>query len=159
MDWAAARRRRWDARLAKQFFGVSMVLLAVALSVFTYYNRVLKYDAWNQADQVYTAIADWVNQQDPAATVMINNPPAYRYHGGGLSVVVPNEELAVTLQAARRYHVDYLILDPNHPAPLADLYNHPQSYPGLTLVKTFGDVYVFKIVQVAGSKSQDAGDR
>ncbi len=147
VEWAAARRRRWDARLAKQFFGVSMVLLAVALSSFTYYNRVLKNDAWNQADQLYPAIAGWVNQQDPTATVMINNPPAYRYHGGGLSVVIPNEKLTVTLQAARQYRVDYLILDANHPAPLADLYNHPENHPGLSLVKTFGNVYVFEIVE------------
>ena len=126
---------------------ISLVLLAVALSVFTYYNRVLKNDAWNQADQLYPAIAAWVNQQDPTATVMINNPPAYRYHGGGLSVVIPNEKLAVTLQAARQYGVEYLILDANHPAPLADLYNQPEDHPGLTLVKTFGNVYVFEIVE------------
>ena len=83
---------------------------------------------------------------------MINNPPAYRYHGGGLSVVVPNENLAVTLQAARRYQVDYLILGANHPAPMAEVYRQPDAQPGLALVKTFAagtgnEVYVFKIVE------------
>ena len=80
-------------------------MMAVLLSGFIYYNRVLKNDAWNRADRVYAAVAAWVATENPAATVMINNPPAYRYHGGGLSVVVPNENLETTLHAARQFRV------------------------------------------------------
>jgi hypothetical protein len=147
VDWIAARRRHWDARTAKRVFGVGLVALAILLSGFIYYNRVLKNDAWNRSDLVYTTVAAWIAANDPAVTVMINNPPAYRYHGGGLSVVVPNENLETTLQAARQFRADYLILDANHPAPLAELYRQPSDQPGLSLVKTFGDVYIFEIVQ------------
>ena len=122
------------------------------MSGFIYYGRVLKNNAWNSADSLYAAAAQWVAGEAPAATVMINNPPAYRYHGGGLSVAVPNESLAVTLQVARRYGADYLVLDPNHPAPLAEVYAQPRGRSELLLVKTFaedtgGEVYVFKIVR------------
>lgn len=152
VDWIAARRRRWDASLAKQFFGLGLVVMAVALSGFVYYGRVLKNDAWNKADTLYPTIAAWVAQQKPSATVMIGNPPAYRYHGGGLSVIVPDENIETTLQAAHRYHVDYLILDQNHPVPLAEIYTQTITYPGLALVQTFTDgsgnkVYIFKVVQ------------
>ena len=147
VEWAAARRRHWDAKLARQFFGVSLVVMAIALSGFIYYNRVIKNDAWNSADRAYATIAEWMAQEEPAATVMINNPPAYRYHGGGLSVVVPNENLETVLQVARRYQVDFLILDPNHPLPLAGVYDQPASHPQLSLEKTFGNVYVFRIIQ------------
>jgi 4-amino-4-deoxy-L-arabinose transferase-like glycosyltransferase len=145
--WAAARRRHWDAKLARQFFGVSLVVMAVLLSGFIYFNRVIKNDAWNSADKAYATVAAWMAQEEPAATVMINNPPAYRYHGGGLSVVVPNEDVEAILQVARRYQVDFLILDPNHPLPLAGVYDQPASHPQLSLVKTFGNVYVFEIIQ------------
>lgn len=150
VDWAAARRRRWDASLAKQVFGLGLVIMAVALSGFIYYGRVLKNDAWNKADTLYPAIAAWVAQQNPSATVMIGNPPAYRYHGGGLSVIVPDENIETTLQAARHYRVDYLILDKNYPAPLAKIYTETVTHPGLALVQTFTDesgkpVYIFKL--------------
>jgi hypothetical protein len=106
----------------------------------------------NNADALYPAIAAWVTRQNPAATVMIGNPPAYRYHGGGLSVIVPNENIETTLQAARRYHVDYLILDHNRPAPLAEIYTQTATRPGLSLVQTFTDaagnpVYIFKVIR------------
>lgn len=150
VDWIAARRHRWDAATAKRFFGLGLVGLAILLSCFIYYGRVLKDNGWNRADALYPAIAAWVTQQNPAAIVMIGNPPAYRYHGGGLSVVVPNENIDIVLQAARQFEVEYLVLDYNHPAPLNPVYQQPQNQPNLTLVQTFTDdsnnpIYIFEI--------------
>jgi len=152
VDWVARHRRRWNAPLAKQFFGVGLVIIAVALSSFVYYGRVLKNNAWNNADTLYPAIAAWVIKENPSATVMIGNPPAYRYHGGGLSIIVPNENIETTLQAARHYHADYLILDQNHPAPLTEVYTQTVTHPDLSLEQTFIDdagnpIYIFKIIR------------
>ncbi|MBI1880470.1 MAG: hypothetical protein HYR94_20015 [Chloroflexi bacterium] len=152
VDWVAARRRRWDAPLAKRFFGLGLVVMAVALSGFIYYSRVLKNNAWNNADTLYPTIAAWVAQQNPSATVMIGNPPAYRYHGGGLSVIVPNENIEITLKAAQLYHADYLILDHNHPAPLTEVYTTTFTHPNLSLVQTFTEdsgnpVYIFRVTR------------
>ncbi len=150
IDWAAARRRRWRASQARQVFGLGLVIMAMVLSGFIYYGRVLKNDGWNRADALYPTLAGWVQQQNPAALVMIGNPPAYRYHGGGLSVVVPNEDVETTLQAARRYGVNYLILDQNHPAPLTELYDQTLTHPALSLAQTFVDengqpVYIWRL--------------
>jgi hypothetical protein len=153
--WAAARRRRWKADMARQVFGAGLVILAIGLSCFIYYQRVLRHNTWNTADSFYPAIAAWVAEQNPEATVMIGNPPAYRYHGGGLSVVIPNEDVETTLQVAARYGVDYLVLDRNHPLPLADLYRRPEAQPTLSLIQTFGQgdkIYLFKIEQAANDK-------
>jgi hypothetical protein len=152
VDWVARHRRRWDAPLAKQFFGVGLVIMAVTLSSFVYYGRVLKNNAWNNADTLYPAIAAWVAKENQSATVMIGNPPAYRYHGGGLSIIVPNENIETTLQAARHYEADYLILDQNHPAPLTEVYTQTVTHPSLSLVQTFTDdaghdIYIFKIIR------------
>jgi hypothetical protein len=149
VDWVAARRRHWHAPLAKRFFGVGLVVIAIALSSSVYYGRVLRNNAWNNADALYPTIAAWIAQQNPSATVMIGNPPAYRYHGGGLSIIVPNENIETTLQVAGRYHADYLILDHNHPAPLAEVYTATFTHPNLSLIQTFADdngnpVYIFR---------------
>lgn len=151
IDWVAARRRTWRAKSAKQVFGTGLVIMAAGLSSFVYYPRVLKNNAWNNVDDLYPPIAAWIKANDSNATVMINNPPAYRYHGGGLSVVIPNEDIELTLAAARRYQVNYLVLEANHPEPLNALYRQTMTHPELLLVKTFGqnndnEIYVYEIL-------------
>ena len=148
VEWMADRRPRWRPKAAKRVFGIGLVVMAAALSGFLYYQRVLKDNAWNSADSVYPAIVAWVAEQNPAAIVMIGNPPAYRYHGGGLSVVVPNNDLETVLQVMTKYGVDYLILDKNHPLPLDEIYNNPASQAELPLLQTFKpgtgqEIYVF----------------
>ena len=145
VDWVAARRRGWQAPLAKQVFAVGLVIFAMALTGAIYYQRVLRNNIWNRADLTYPEVAAWVAQKKPEAMVMIGNPPAYRYHGGGLSVVVPNEPIDITLEAAARYGVDYLVLDPNRPLPLAEIYEQSLIHPQVTLVQTFGGIYIFEV--------------
>ncbi len=149
VEWAAARRRQWNIPLAKITFGAGVIVLAMALSGYVYYRSVLKNNAWNNADRDYPTIAAWVNAQNPNAMVMIGNPPAYRYHGGGLSVVVPNENLTTTLRVIQRYQVDYLILDSNRPTPLAEVYSQTVTCSALSLVQTFGQtgqkIYLFAV--------------
>jgi hypothetical protein len=152
VNWMARRRRGWRAKSARRVFGVALVVIAAALSLFLYNQRVLRNNTWNRADAGYPALVEWVQAQDPAAVVMIGNPPAWRYHGGGLSVITPNADPATTLTAARRYGVRYLILEPNHPPPLTGLYQQPDSVPGLRLVERFGNTLVFEVSQEVGSR-------
>ncbi len=149
--WAASRRRHWRAATASRVFGAGLVVLAVSLSLFIYNGRVLRNNAWNTADRGYADLARWVAARKPDAVVMVNNPPAYRYHGGGLSVVTPNEDVDTTLRAADRYGVDYLVLEPNHPAPLHPLYTRSADHPRLRLVKQFGGTLVFEILPPGGA--------
>ena len=149
VDWIADRRPRWRPKTAKRVFGVGLVVMAATLSTFIYYQRVLKGNAWNRADSTYPAIAAWVAEQNPSAMVMIGNPPAYRYHGGGLSVVVPNNDIETVLQVMAEYGVDYLILDKNHPVPLDEIYDKPEVQADLQLLQTFRpgteqEIYVFE---------------
>ncbi|MDM8528841.1 hypothetical protein QUF58_11630 [Anaerolineales bacterium HSG24] len=152
IDWISARRRGWHAQSAKYLFGGAMVLFAIALSGFVYYQRVLSGGGWNSADAHYPEIAAWIETQANHETtiIMINNPPAYQYHGGGLSIIIPNEDVTTTMQIIERYQVDYLVLDKNHPAPLANLYQPETSHPALHLVKTFAknsdnEIYLFEV--------------
>jgi hypothetical protein len=146
LAWVALRRRHWGRPFAKRFFGVGLLLMAIILSGFIYYNRVLKNDIWNRADAAYPALVAWIGQENPEATVMINNPPAYRYHGGGLSVVVPNEDIDTTLRVADRYQVDYLILEPNHPAALSTIYDQTTRHPRVVWIKSLGSIHIFEII-------------
>ncbi len=152
IEWGAARRHHWNVRVAKRTFAGGVVALAIFMSGFIYYGRVLRNNVWNNADNLYPSIAAWIKAQDADAVVMINNPPAYRYHGGGLSVAIPAENVDTTLQVARRYQVDYLVLESNHPAALTDLYEREATHPNLSLIKTFAEgsdheVYIYEILR------------
>jgi hypothetical protein len=51
---------------------------------------------------------------------MVGDPPGYWHHGGGQSIVVPNESVETVLTVSDRYGARYLVLDHNLPTPLTE---------------------------------------
>jgi hypothetical protein len=108
---------------------------------------VPKLSTWRDADHVYLEIGAWLAQRDAGeATVMVGNPPAFWYHTGHPSVVVPNAGVETLLALADRYGADYVTLDPNRPEPLAELYGDMETV-GLAPVATFdgGRVQLYRL--------------
>ncbi|MFB0547160.1 MAG: hypothetical protein ACETWB_09635, partial [Anaerolineae bacterium] len=139
-----ARFRPWHVPTAQKFFTTGFVLLALFLSAFIYHGRILGGQpfnpTWNQRDLVYGEIAAWLEEHaPPQAAVMVGNPPSFYYHSGRPCVVVPNEGLEAVLQIARRYEVDYLVLDENRPHPLAEIYSDQVEVSQLELQLTLTD--------------------
>ncbi len=147
VEWAAARRRGWDARLAAQIFGVGLVGMAILVSGFLYYRGMVARTRQPEAVAPYSALAEWLTGRGEAnVVVMVGDPPGYWYYGGGLSIVVPNEPVETTLAAADRYGARYLVLDANRPMPLAALYEGTATHPRLSLVESLpGDLRVYRI--------------
>jgi hypothetical protein len=159
VQWAARRRPLWNPQTAKRFFSVGVVLLAAGMSGFIYYGKVVGSGgtwtdpAWNHTDAAMIEVGGWLQAQEVGETVvMVGNPPAFHYHTGLQAIVIPNERVERTLQAARRYGAGYLVLDQNRPEPLAALYDGSETHPELPVVwdATMGgphDVVVFRIVE------------
>lgn len=146
IDWLAARRRGWNAALAKQVFGVGLISLAAIVSSFAYFQKI---QTWNNSHPTYPLIVEWLGLQGGQAMVMVSNPPMYRQYDGGLSLVIPNEDIETTFQVMQTYQATYLILEADHPAPLNRLYEQPDHTPYFTLVEVFGDdggTYLFEMV-------------
>ena len=129
VGWVARRRRGWDVRMARVFFSVGFILLAIGLSGYQCARHV---PGWSRVDAVYDEIGTWLDTHDVPACpersrrnstiILIGNPPSFWYHVTRPSVVVPNGDEETLLAVAHRYSVDYLVLDQNRPAPLADFY-------------------------------------
>jgi 4-amino-4-deoxy-L-arabinose transferase-like glycosyltransferase len=142
VKWAARRRPRWNPQAATRFFSVGVVLLATGMSGFIYHGKVVGGGTWtdpdwNRTDAAMIAVGDWLQaQQAGQPVVMVGNPPAFNYHTGLQAIVVPNEGVERTLQAARRYGAAYLVLDQNRPTPLTALYEGKQTHPTLAPVWT-----------------------
>jgi 4-amino-4-deoxy-L-arabinose transferase-like glycosyltransferase len=147
VEWAAARRRRWNARLAIQMFGTGLVGMAILVSGFLFYRGVLARARQPEAVAPYSALAEWLAGRGEAnALVMVGDPPGYWYYGGGPSIVVPNEPFETTLAVADRYGAQYLVLDANRPAPLAALYEGTATHPRLSLAVSLpGNLHVYRI--------------
>ena len=150
VKWVAAHRQAWDARLAMQVFGIGMVGLAVLISGFLYFQGVIAGTRWRGGDAAYSHLAEWLEAESQAGQViMVGDPPGYWYHGGGPSIVVPNEPVETVLVVADRYGARYLVLDRNRPSPLAPLYGGMETHPRLHLVKKLADVLHVYLIEPA----------
>jgi hypothetical protein len=104
VDWAARRRRHWNAHVAKAIFSIALVAIAVFLSLST----ALRNGVPIGTPDLYRTLA----AQLPAnARVMINDPAQLYYFTGLGGVVLPNEFPDTILDIARKYGVDYLLLE------------------------------------------------
>jgi hypothetical protein len=149
--WIARRRSHWDVSLAQRMFTAGFIALAFFLSAFIYVRGVLGSQplspAWNQRDQVYADIADWLDENaPPEARVMVGNPPGFYYFSHRPNVVVPNADIDTVLQACDRYGVEFVILDQNRPRPLREVYSGEARHSRLLERRTFGLTKLFALV-------------
>ncbi len=127
VDWAAARLPHWEPAKAKPRFAALFVLVAFVISAALFYARA---DSGLEAE-IYADVRAVLPE---TAVVMAGNAPGVYYHTALPSLNIPNEPIPVLQEAAARYGVTHLLLDADHPLPLADLYAQQASQPGFTLL-------------------------
>lgn len=151
IGWIAARRSTWRVRPARVVFTLASIGLALGLGWFVYRGRVIGANVndpvWNQADEVSLAIGRALADRGAVAPiVMVNNPPLFTYHTGLRSIVIPNGDEAMLLAAARQFGAEWVVLDANRPAGLADIYADPASDLRFRLVTSVKDARVLQII-------------
>jgi hypothetical protein len=122
-DWAARRRRRWNATTAKWFFSAALLAAAVALSVsLSVGGRV------NAVEPPLYSVLSAILPAD--ARVMVNDPAALYYFTGRGGVVLPNAAPDVIPVIAKHYGIGYLLLEAPSatPAPLWSLFESTPSF-------------------------------
>ncbi len=124
IDWVARRRRHWDAALAKWIFSSALLGLALFLSLSIGLRARLPADADKPA-----LYAELEQRLPPDARLMINDPAMLYYYTGWGGVVTPNADLELIQEIARRYDVDYLVLEPGGiPDRLMSAYDSPPPF-------------------------------
>ena len=146
--WMARRRRTWNVAQAALVFRAGFIGLAIFISVFFYARGVFDFagsDAgdiplWNQRDAEFAPIAQWLDQNARADDmVMTVDPPSFYNVGHRRAIAIPTDSVDAVFQAAQRYGARYLILQPDHTAPLNDLYHEKVMVDGLTKITTTPD--------------------
>jgi hypothetical protein len=141
VDWVAARRTHWQPGPAKRFFSITLVALALLLSLVVALPQPLQ----QEAAVVYRQIG----QQLPSGTtVMTTDPAGFHYHSGLPAIMVPYEAPDLVGQVARRYGAEYLLLDQQRPPQLAAVYEDPQQFRTYTSVQDLAAGFrLFKLDQ------------
>lgn len=130
VNWIAARRRHWQPDQARRLFTLVFGLFIYLLTFIVSGGQPLR----DETPAIYQQVAALI----PAGSVvMTSDPPGFYYHTRLPTVVAPNDPPAVVLEIARRYGVNYLLLDDGFPPPLQTLYEDQLSWPEIKLVQIF----------------------
>jgi hypothetical protein len=148
---AGVRWRGWKVDRASRGFGVMLVAVLAVLTLALYAQLVIGTDAkqiqWQKPWQNYQTAEEMLLSSGawPGSSVMVNNPPGYFAATGRQAFVIPNGDAATTLQAARTYAVDYLILENNHVRDLDPMYQEPGDTLGMKYLGSRGELRLYKI--------------
>jgi hypothetical protein len=146
------RLRRWNANKSWPVFAAGVISICMLFTAALFWSRVVGNDPseplWSQSDRQYQAVARVLQDYGagPKNRVLVNNPPGYYLASGSEALVIPDGNLSTLLSVAKRYHAEYLVMEPNHVAGLDSLYQHPGSLLGLVYLERIGEnVYLYRI--------------
>jgi len=137
-----SRRRHWTGDEAERVFLAASVVILAALTVWNADRRIgftPPGSAWSQSDEEYDRYASAVAGEHLPGIGAINNPPGYFVAGGQSTVVIPNGNQNVLRNVVEAYGVEWVLLEPNHPRGLHELYQNPESVSWLDLRVTLRD--------------------
>lgn len=149
LDWGR-RKRGWNLQQARPFFQISLAVLALVLSFFIAFNRVVGEDilhpAWNLPAERYQ-LAETTLQKNGAALqaiVLVNNPPGYTLVSGRPAIAIPYGDLEMVRLAAARYQAQYLIAELDQ-VKGENLFSYPGDRPGLRYLGPAGELQIYAI--------------
>ncbi len=145
------KRRGWNITQARRFFQISMICLAVLMSILVAYNKLrisLDHAGWNASYDRYEELEEVLNGlgASPDDGVMVNNSPGYYVASGRPSFSIPDGDLYTVMNVARRYQARYLLLEIDQIRDGADMFYNPGDRNGIHYLGTFSDVRLFEMV-------------
>lgn len=139
VEWMAAKLPHWEPQKAKPRFAGLFVVVAFVISAALFFARA---DEGLEA-RVYTDMGAVLPE---TAVVMVGNAPGFYYHTNLPALSIPNEPIPILQTAADQYGVTHLLLDADHPLPLADLYTQESSPAGFRLLHARDGYKLFELL-------------
>jgi hypothetical protein len=146
-----SKHKGWNADRAIKMYAPGFAILSLIVTVFVFQMLVTggtpSQPAWDESarraevsNKLLTA-----NSVPAGARVMINNPAGFWLATRREAVVIPDGPPETALAAAKKFGVDYLILEKHLVTGLFDLYRNPDVQPGFTLIDTREDQQLFRL--------------
>jgi hypothetical protein len=150
IEWGE-RKRGWNVRQAGPVFQGGTVLIALILTMFIVFNRVIGGDirrpAWDDLQRRYFQVERALkeHQAPPDSIVIVNDAPTYYLASQRPSISIPYGDTDVLLQVAQRYQGRYLLIEIEQVQGDA-LYEQPGDRPGLRYLETVEGIRLYEIV-------------
>jgi hypothetical protein len=150
LEWGQ-RRRGWDERQSGWVFKSGIVLIALILTLFVAYNRVIGSDirqpAWDDLQRRYSKVEQELRslQASSDSVVVVNDAPTYYLASRRPSISIPYGDTDVLLNVAQRYGGRYLLLEIEQ-VQGDSLYGHPGDRPGLNYLGTVEGIRLYEFV-------------
>ena len=147
------RRRGWRTAQARPIFQTGLLLLAVFMTAFVFFQRVVgerwEQPAWNDGARLYSQLAAQIGPSvQPGEVVLVNNAPGYFLASGQAAISIPYGDVQTLRDVAERYGGRYLLLEFNQLQGDDDLYAQPGDRPGLHYVGTVEEVRIYEFLAV-----------
>jgi hypothetical protein len=145
------RWRGWKER-ARTVFQVLLVAGVALVSAVIVAGRLIGAgngaQPWGRESTAYRKIGAFLETKGAPgdAVVVVANPPGFNLAAGFASIVVPDGDAATVRALARRYGARYLVLEKGStPNGLLQVYDHPGSFAGLTMLGEVEAARVFLV--------------
>lgn len=140
----AGHKRGWNIPQAQIVFTWGFVALSAVMSVMALTPKLA---AWREANVLYRNVGVWLKTDDEQVSpVLVGNPPGFWYTTRIPALMAPNEDANIAAHVAERYGACWLLLNENHPQPLADLYSTDAS-PRWELAVQWESEKLYKLVR------------
>ena len=158
---SVAVRRGWNPERAWRLFVPAIAAAMIAITGWVAWDRAAfgwpEAARWEASSDYHLELAKALRLLDPApGVVAVNDPPGFYLASGFPCVVVPFGDPETLRAVVDRFDVEWVVLDANHPAPLAGLYANPASEAWLSLRGEIEDpqgrpVYLLQLDSAGGS--------
>ncbi len=150
VGWAGARRR-WDIPQAERVFSGALLAIAIALTAWIFIQRVVGLppgsDPWSASARSYVRIGAELDEFEGASSVVaVNNPPGFYLATGRPAIVIPDGPPEELHRAVLKYEARWVVLEPNHPAGLDELYAGSRNPDWLRLRAISGSARIYEVV-------------
>ena len=150
LAWAGSVRG-WNIREASQIFSGAVLFFTILLSVFAVGSKMLGEEngvsPWEQNQITYQKLEETLTGFGalPADVVLTIDSPGYYAYTQRRALAIPDGEVQVSLDVAKKFGGDFLLLESDHPEGLNDLYEHPETPFGLEYLTTIDGTHIFRI--------------
>ncbi len=138
-EWGV-RVLKWKPERAQRVFPAIFLSLAALLTFVIAFSKLGAEQGWNYEFDSYRAVNSFLvsNGISKSDVVIVANPPGFWLASGHPAVSIPDGGAETVLAVARKFDAHVLVLEEGSvPAALADVFEHPENFPGLTFL---GDV-------------------
>ncbi|BCY18391.1 hypothetical protein hrd7_22400 [Leptolinea sp. HRD-7] len=128
-----------------------IALLSLVVTIFIFQMLVLgntpEKPAWEESYRRSNISAKLLTENNvpDTARVMINNPAGFWLASRREAVVIPDGPPETSLTVAKKFNIQYMILEKQLVTGLFPLYRSPNAFPGFELVDRMEDQLLFRL--------------